>query len=68
VLKGSARRQNLEALFSRGQFWEAIDWTKSKAYAMGLGDIYVNLAGREAAASSRPARSTRPCAASSSTA
>jgi predicted AlkP superfamily phosphohydrolase/phosphomutase len=47
VLKGSARRQNLEALFSRGQFWEAIDWTKSKAYAMGLGDIYVNLAGRE---------------------
>jgi predicted AlkP superfamily phosphohydrolase/phosphomutase len=48
VLKGSARRQNLEALFSRGQFWEAIDWTKSKAYAMGLGDIYVNLSGREA--------------------
>jgi predicted AlkP superfamily phosphohydrolase/phosphomutase len=48
VLKGSARRQNLEALFSRGQFWEAIDWTKSRAYAMGLGDIYVNLAGREA--------------------
>jgi predicted AlkP superfamily phosphohydrolase/phosphomutase len=47
VLKGSAKRQNLEALFSRGQFWEAIDWTKSKAYAMGLGDIYVNLAGRE---------------------
>jgi len=47
VLKGAARRQNLEALFSRGQFWEAIDWTKSKAYAMGLGDIYVNLSGRE---------------------
>lgn len=47
VLKGSAKRQNLEALFSRGQFWEAIDWTKSKAYAMGLGDIYVNLLGRE---------------------
>jgi len=48
VLKGSARRQNLEALFSRGQFWEAIDWAKSRAYAMGLGDIYVNLSGREA--------------------
>ncbi|HEX4439667.1 MAG TPA: alkaline phosphatase family protein [Thermoanaerobaculia bacterium] len=48
VLKGSAHRQNLEALFSRGQFWEAIDWTKSRAYAMGLGDIYVNLSGREA--------------------
>ena len=48
VLKGNARRQNLEALFSRGQFWEAVDWSKSKAYAMGLGDIYVNLRGREA--------------------
>jgi predicted AlkP superfamily phosphohydrolase/phosphomutase len=48
VLKGSAKRQNLEALFSRGQFWEAVDWSKSKAYAMGLGDIYVNLKGREA--------------------
>src|SRR5262245_42396939 len=48
VLKGSARRKNLEALFGRGQFWEAVDWSKSKAYAMGLGDIYVNLRGREA--------------------
>ena len=48
MLKGSAKRQNLEALFSRGQFWEAVDWSKSKAYAMGLGDIYVNLRGREA--------------------
>ena len=48
VLKGSAKRQNLEALFSRGQFWEAVDWPKSRAYAMGLGDIYVNLKGREA--------------------
>ncbi len=47
VLKGDARRQNLEALFSRGQFWEAVDWSQSKAYAMGLGDIYVNLRGRE---------------------
>ncbi|HEY3169926.1 MAG TPA: alkaline phosphatase family protein, partial [Thermoanaerobaculia bacterium] len=47
VLKGDARRQNLEALFSRGAFWEAVDWTKSRAYAMGLGDLYVNLRGRE---------------------
>ena len=47
VLKGSAKRQNLEALFSRGLFWEAVDWSKSKAYAMGLGDIYINLQGRE---------------------
>jgi predicted AlkP superfamily phosphohydrolase/phosphomutase len=48
VLKGDAQRKSLEALFSRGQFWEAVDWSKSRAYAMGLGDIYVNLKGREA--------------------
>ncbi|HZI64987.1 MAG TPA: alkaline phosphatase family protein, partial [Thermoanaerobaculia bacterium] len=47
VLKGNALRQNLEALFSRGAFWEAVDWSKSRAYAMGLGDVYVNLRGRE---------------------
>ncbi len=47
VLKGGAERKSLEALFSRGQFWESIDWSKSRAYAMGLGDVYVNLQGRE---------------------
>ena len=47
VLKGNAQRQNLEALFSRGAFWEAVDWSRSRAYAMGLGDVYVNLRGRE---------------------
>ena len=47
VLKGDARRQNLEALFSRGTFWDAVDWSRSRAYAMGLGDLYVNLRGRE---------------------
>ena len=47
VLKGGVERKSLEALFSRGQFWESVDWPKSRAYAMGLGDIYVNLQGRE---------------------
>ena len=47
VLKGDARRQSLEALFSRGEFWEAVDWGRSRAYSMGFGDIYVNLEGRE---------------------
>jgi predicted AlkP superfamily phosphohydrolase/phosphomutase len=47
VLTGGARRQNLEALFSKGRFWESVDWSKSRAYAMGLGDVYVNLKGRE---------------------
>ena len=30
-----------------GQFWENVDWSNTKAYAMGLGQIYLNLAGRE---------------------
>jgi predicted AlkP superfamily phosphohydrolase/phosphomutase len=47
VLSGGARRQSLEALFGKGQFWESVDWSKTKAYSMGFGDIYVNLKGRE---------------------
>ena len=47
ALSGGARRKNLEALFSRGQFWESVDWSRSRAYAMGLGDVYINLQGRE---------------------
>jgi len=47
VLSGGARRKNLEALFSKGRFWESVDWSRSRAYAMGLGDVYVNLKGRE---------------------
>src|SRR5262249_40877496 len=47
VLKGDAQRKSLEALFSKGQFWEAVDWSRSRAYSMGFGDIYVNLKGRE---------------------
>jgi predicted AlkP superfamily phosphohydrolase/phosphomutase len=30
-----------------GQFWENVDWWHTKAYAMGLGQIYLNLEGRE---------------------
>ncbi|HEY6928148.1 MAG TPA: alkaline phosphatase family protein [Thermoanaerobaculia bacterium] len=47
VLKGDARRKSLEELFSRGRFWEAVDWSKSRMYSMGFGDLYVNLKGRE---------------------
>lgn len=48
VLKGGARRKSLEALFSKGQFWESVDWSRTRAYSMGFGDVYVNLRGREA--------------------
>ncbi len=30
-----------------GQFWENVDWSRTRAYAMGLGQIYLNLKGRE---------------------
>ena len=48
VLTGNDGKQaDLEALFGQGEFWPNVDWSKTKAYAMGLGDIYVNLKGRE---------------------
>ena len=47
VLKGEAKRKNLDELFSHGNFWDNVDWTKTRAYAMGLGEIYLNVAGRE---------------------
>jgi predicted AlkP superfamily phosphohydrolase/phosphomutase len=46
-LKGESRRKNLDELFSHGTFWDAVDWSGTKAYAMGLGEIYLNVAGRE---------------------
>ncbi|HYI13588.1 MAG TPA: alkaline phosphatase family protein [Thermoanaerobaculia bacterium] len=39
--------RNVEMLFDQGQFWENVDWSKTRAYAMGLGEIYVNVKGRE---------------------
>jgi predicted AlkP superfamily phosphohydrolase/phosphomutase len=35
------------ALTGDGMFWEHVDWSRTKAYAMGLGQIYLNLRGRE---------------------
>jgi predicted AlkP superfamily phosphohydrolase/phosphomutase len=39
--------KNLEDLFGGGEFFENVDWSRTKAYAMGLGNIYINLRGRE---------------------
>jgi len=49
-LKGESHdRANLEQLFDKsGTFFSHVDWSKTRAYAMGLGDIYINLKGREA--------------------
>ena len=40
-------RKMLADLFGRGKFWEGVDWNRTKAYAVGLGQIYFNLRGRE---------------------
>ena len=36
-----------EMFLGTGQFWENIDWSKSKAYALGLGQVFINVKGRE---------------------
>jgi predicted AlkP superfamily phosphohydrolase/phosphomutase len=49
ALKGGEEKQaDLEQLFGQGEFWPNVDWSRTKAYSMGLGEIYVNLRGREA--------------------
>ncbi len=37
----------LEKLFDQGDLFTNVDWANTKAYAMGLGNIYINLIGRE---------------------
>ncbi|MGH9200477.1 MAG: alkaline phosphatase family protein [Vicinamibacterales bacterium] len=48
ALKGQRPgEKKLDDLFGGGTFWENVDWSNTKAYAMGLGQIYINLDGRE---------------------
>lgn len=44
---GPSQDKNLLDLFGAGTFWEHVDWSRTRAYAMGLGQIYFNLRGRE---------------------
>ncbi len=44
---GSGQLENLENLFDRGEFWPNVDWRRTRAYHLGLGGLYINLAGRE---------------------
>ena len=39
--------KKLDDLFGSGEFWENVDWSRTRAYAMGIGQIYFNLRGRE---------------------
>jgi len=60
ALKGVASGgKTLEDLFDKGElggFFKSVDWTRTKAYAMGLGNIYLNLLGREPKGSIAPGR------------
>jgi len=40
-------RKNLEDLFDQGDFFTNVDWSQTRAYALGLGQIYINLQDRE---------------------
>ncbi len=47
VMKGQSSDKKLSDLFGGGTFWENVDWSRTRAYAMGIGQIYFNLRGRE---------------------
>jgi predicted AlkP superfamily phosphohydrolase/phosphomutase len=48
TLKGQTNDPaTLEKLFDTRDLFQNVDWSRTKAYALGLGSIYVNLVGRE---------------------
>ncbi|MGH2628468.1 MAG: alkaline phosphatase family protein, partial [Anaerolineales bacterium] len=46
--------KSLEDLFDHSTFFEHVDWSRTQAYSIGLGAIYVNLMGREPNGSVEP--------------
>ncbi|MEM7243824.1 MAG: alkaline phosphatase family protein [Acidobacteriota bacterium] len=53
--------RTLDDLFERdrSELFANVDWTRTRAYALGLGNVYVNLAGREPQGTVRPGRPYR---------
>jgi predicted AlkP superfamily phosphohydrolase/phosphomutase len=47
AFEGESAQKSLVDLFGRGKLMEGVDWKRTKAYAIGLGQIYFNLRGRE---------------------
>jgi len=39
--------KKLDDMFSGGSFFPNVDWSRSKAYSLGLGGIFINVKGRE---------------------
>jgi predicted AlkP superfamily phosphohydrolase/phosphomutase len=44
---GEEKTYNLDQLFGQGSFFPNVDWSRTRAYALGLGQIYLNQRGRE---------------------
>ncbi len=47
-LDAVTERAWLDGLLAGGDFWRHVEWSRTRAYAIGYGQIYVNLRGREA--------------------
>ena len=47
-------QKTLDDLFHGGSFFENVDWSRTKAFALGLGEIYLNVEGREPQGIVRP--------------
>jgi predicted AlkP superfamily phosphohydrolase/phosphomutase len=45
--QGENKLMTLDDLFVEGTFWPNVDWSRTRAYALGLGAIYINELGRE---------------------
>ena len=59
-VRGQSGRRSLDDLFEdTSRTFADVDWSRTKAYALGLGNVYVNLAGREAQGIVRPGREYR---------
>jgi predicted AlkP superfamily phosphohydrolase/phosphomutase len=53
-----ALKSGVEPGEEAGEFLKQVDWGRTRAYALGLGSIYLNVKGREAAGVVEPAEST----------
>jgi predicted AlkP superfamily phosphohydrolase/phosphomutase len=47
LLPQAPRRMTLHDLSANGPFWTNVDWSRTHAYAVGNGQLFVNLKGRE---------------------
>jgi predicted AlkP superfamily phosphohydrolase/phosphomutase len=48
--------KKLDDMFSGGSFFPNVDWSRSKAYSLGLGGIFINVKGREGQGAVQPGR------------